>query len=292
MAAAAPFDGVLPRWQLHVLGFGRREIARAVKAGRWAGHGTHTIALHTGPLSERAARWRAIWETAQGVALLDGVSSLHAAGLTGFSERLIHVSVPRNARCPQPEGVRIHRLRQSPSERVEGGIPRTRSEVAAVRAAHWAMTDRQAALILAMAVQQRLTTGMRLVAATQGVTCRARRSFIKAVAIDVAGGAESLGELDFARACRRHGIPEPSRQVVRQGTAGRIYLDARWDRSKVVVEIDGAGHRWGLAVSADNLRANEVSLGGDTVLRIDLLGLRLNGDEFLAQVRRAVTGCV
>ena len=161
-----------------------------------------------------------------------------------------------------------------------------------MRAAHWAMTDRQAALILAMAVQQRLTTGMRLVAATQGVTCRARRSFIKAVAIDVAGGAESLGELDFARACRRHGIPEPSRQVVRQGTAGRIYLDARWDRSKVVVEIDGAGHRWGLAVSADNLRANEVSLGGDTVLRIDLLGLRLNGDEFLAQVRRAVTGCV
>ena len=106
---------------------------------------------------------------------------------------------------------------------------------------------------------------------------------------DVTDGAQSLGELDFAEMCRRHGIPAPDRQVLRRTALGRIHLDARWKGSRFVVEIDGAGHRVGLAVSDDNLRQNEVVLGDDRVLRIDLVGLRVHEVAFMRQVRRAVS---
>ena len=106
---------------------------------------------------------------------------------------------------------------------------------------------------------------------------------------DIAFGAQSLGELDFARLCRARGLPEPSRQVVRQTPAGRIYLDVGWDEFDLVVEIDGAQHRWGLAVTTDNLRQNDITLSGDRVLRIDVIGLRLETDRFLDQVALGLT---
>ena len=58
----------------------------------------------------------------------------------------------------------------------------------------------------------------------------------------------------------------------------------RWDHSLLVVEIDRVGHRFGLQVTADNLRQNEIALSGDRVLRIDTLGLRLESDTFMRQV--------
>ena len=105
---------------------------------------------------------------------------------------------------------------------------------------------------------------------------------------DVADGAQALGELDFARLCRLRGIPEPTRQVVRQGLRGRIYLDVAWEEHGVVAEIDGAQHRQGLAVTADNLRRNDLQIGGEITLAIDLVGLRLETDAFLGQVKAAL----
>ena len=62
----------------------------------------------------------------------------------------------------------------------------------------------------------------------------------------------------------------------------------------MVVEIDGAGHRMGLAVTDDNLRQNAVVLDDDRVLRLDLIGMRLFEEEFMAQVRQGLAddGCV
>ena len=104
---------------------------------------------------------------------------------------------------------------------------------------------------------------------------------------DIALGAQSLGELDFARLCRARGLPAPDRQVVRRGPKGRIYLDVRW-RCGVVVEIDGIQHTWGLAPVLDALRQNGVTLSRDTVLRIPNIGLRLHEDAFMDQVAQAL----
>lgn len=68
-----------------------------------------------------------------------------------------------------------------------------------------------------------------------------------------------------------------------------MYLDVRWSALGLVVEIDGAQHRMGLALMEDNLRQNDVTLSGDVVLRIDLLGLRVTEDHFLDQLERAMT---
>lgn len=286
--AAADHGGVLTLGRLDRLGFDHRAVAREVAADRWTRHGRHTVALHTAALTEEAHRWRAVWEVAERAALLDGVTALQAAGLTGFTEGVLHVSVPRNARCPAVEGVRTHRVARTSRERLGDGLPRARVEVAAVRAAHWAASDRQAALILCLVVQQRLTTGARLVAATSTVAGRARRALVRQLALDVADGAHSLGELDFHRLCRAHAVPPPERQVLRTTPSGRVYLDVRWAGSGLVVEIDGAGHRVGLAVTDDNLRQNEVVLHSDRVLRVDLVGLRVAEAAFMAQVRRGL----
>ena len=56
----------------------------------------------------------------------------------------------------------------------------------------------------------------------------------------------------------------------------------------LVVEIDGAGHLWGLNAVDDNQRDNALVIGGDRVLRINVIGLRLDEDTCLDQVEAAL----
>jgi hypothetical protein len=286
--AASEFGGVISRARLRALGITKEHVRAEVKADRWVAHGTQTISVHTRPLSPTEQMWRAVWEVGERIAALDGVSALAASGLAGFVEDVVHVSIVRTARRPPVEGVRLHKVtKRQPGELITAGVCRVRPEAAALRAAHWAVSDRQAALVLAMSVQQRLVSGARLVQATRVIKGRRRRAFVAQVVRDLADGSHSLGELDFAALCRARGLPEPVRQVIRRGPRGRVYLDVRWECG-VVVEIDGSQHRIGLAVTDDNLRQNSVTIGGDLVLRIDLLGLRLYGDQFLDQVAAAL----
>ena len=138
--------------------------------------------------------------------------------------------------------------------------------------------------MVCMAVQQRLVSSAELVRQADRRQGRTRRAFVDQVVRDVADGAQALGELDFGRLCRQRGLPEPTRQVVRTGPRGRIYLDVWWREHGLVVEVDGAQHRQGLAVTADNLRRNALALEGELVLTVDLVGLRLMPDAFLDQV--------
>ena len=220
--------GVVSRRQLRSLGITHDHVRNEVAAERWAPLGRQAVAVHRGPLPVEARAWSALWEVGERIAALDGVTSLIASGLTGFEEGPLHLSVSHSHDIRQIAGVRIHKvIRRLEDELMPSGIPRTRPAVAAIRAAGWAVSDRQAALLLLMPMQQRLTTPDALLDASRRCVGRRRRGFIKAVVGDVALGIQSLGELDFARLCRARGLPEPSRQVVRQGPRGRIYLDVR-----------------------------------------------------------------
>jgi hypothetical protein len=280
---ADAYGGALSRTMLRGLGIDRHMVTRAADADLWRVHGRQTVGLHTAPLSDQARYWRAVWEVGPAIAHVDGVSALLAAGLTGFTEDRVHVSIPHPARPLAVPGVRIHRVRRWRETDVIGaGLPRVRPEIAAVRAAQWAASDRQAALVLCLAVQQRLVTAARLAVSARDAPRRG--AFIRRVVVDLANGAHSLGELDFAVMCRRRGLPTPDRQVVLHTRRGRIYLDVRWHGVAIAVEIDGAQHRQGLAVTDDHLRKNAVTLDGTLVLGIDLVGLRLAEDEFMEQV--------
>lgn len=164
------------------------------------------------------------------------------------------------------------------------GIPRVRVPIAAVRAGLWAVTDRQAALLLTMTAQQGLATPEQIAKALLDVRRDKRRRFLETVVLDLLGGAQSLGELDFARLCRQRGMPEPDRQVLRKGKNGRYYLDVVWERYRLVVEVDGIHHTWATSIVNDALRQNDLSLQSLTVLRLPLLGLRVAEDSFMTQV--------
>ncbi len=100
---ATASDGVLSRARLRELGIGRDRVAAHVRAGRWKRHGRHTIALHTGELSDRARAWRAVHES-RGDALVDGITALQAAGVSGLSDTIVHISLHHLCRSARSTG--------------------------------------------------------------------------------------------------------------------------------------------------------------------------------------------
>jgi very-short-patch-repair endonuclease len=279
--------GVVTWKQLDAIGFTRGEVRANLRARRWQRQGRECLVVHNGPLQDDARSWLAVFQTGADAAI-DGVSSLKLAGLEHFDEPRIHVSVSKGTRYLRPIGVRVHetRRRRTPDVTRGAGPPRVRTEIATIRAALWARSDRQAALIIAMAVQQRLTTSEALLEAFTAIRRDKRRKFIAGVLRDVAMGAESIGELDFVRECRRRDLPRPSRQVRRRLPSGQVVLDVYWDEFGVVVEIEGMHHLLAGVSITDSLRQNELTIEEDKVLRIPVLGLRVAADEFFDQLGR------
>jgi hypothetical protein len=285
---AAATDDVLSRRELYAAGLTRAELRAELRAQRWKVHGSNTVAVHAGPISSRASMRRAVFEVGADAAL-DGVSALIFAGLEHFSSDVVHVSISKGARASRSRGVRIHETRRRrDDDLVTQGLPRVRNEIAAIRGALWASSNRQAALVLVMAVQQGLATAAQLVDANSSIKRDRRRSFIRGVLADIASGVQAIGELDFARLCRRYGIPEPDRQVPRRLPSGRVYLDAYWDRYRVVAEIEGMQHQLPGAAIDDSLRQNWLTVSRDAVLRIPVLGLRVAEADYMNQLAQVL----
>jgi len=280
--------GVVSRRQLLARGVTRWQVRAEIRAGRWQQLGRQTLCAHTGPLGRTALWWQAVLEVGPH-AVLDGVTALQAAGLRGIDSASVHVAVPKSSRPLHCRGVTVHETRRYCAEDiVPVGIPRVRPAVAAVRAALWARSDREAALFPVAAVQQRIVRGESVAEAMLRVRRHPRRRLLLAVIKDVVAGAESLGELDFARVCRQAGLPEPSRQVVRRRPSGRVYLDVAWERWGVFVEIDGVQHSDVEAAIPDALKQNAVTLEKGTVLRIPVIAIRVDPSPFLDQVKIAL----
>jgi len=284
---------VVSRRQVYLLGVSRAQVRAQLRARRWGRVGRQSLVTHGGPLPELGRHWAAVFEAGPR-AFIDGASALRLAGLKGFDVDRIRVSVPRGTKIYRAAGLNIRQTRRWCRDDMEPrGVPRTRPAVAAVRAALWAATDKQAALVLTMTVQQGLATAESIGKEMLKVRRDRRRGLVQAVILDLLGGVRSLGELDVARECRRRRLPEPSRQVVRRGRNGHYYLDVYWDEWGLVVEIDGIQHAWASHVVGDAIRHNDLTLEGLTVLRLPLLGLRVERDAFFAQIEHALAsrGC-
>lgn len=281
--------GVMSRRQLYGLEITRWEIRGQVRARRWQLIGDQSVCLHNAEVSHLGQQWAAVFQGGPR-ACLDGASSLIAGGLQRFDVDRIRVSVPRGARTRRNRRYDIRQTRRwAIDDLVTRGIPRTRNEVAAVRAALWAASDRQATYLLTLAVQQALVTPELLGLELLRIRRDKRRTLLHAVINDLLDGAKALGEVDVARELRRRGLPAPQRQVLRQDARERYYLDLYWPDFHLVVEIDGIHHSWAENVIGDALRQNSLVLDGDTVLRLPLLGLRLCPDEFFTQIEQALT---
>ena len=285
---AASQGQVVSRRQVYACGLTRWHVRGQVRARRWRTVGDQSVCLHRGEISPAGSRWAAVFQGGPR-AHLDGASALIAGGLSRFTEDRIRVSVPRGARVRRTRLFNIRQTRRwAASDIVDAGVPRARPGVAAVRGALWAVSDAQATLLLTMTAQQGLATPEEIGTELLRVRRHARRRMLHSVVLDLMQGAASLGELDVVRLLRRRGLPPPDRQVLRCAGRRGYYLDLYWERWKLVVEIDGIHHTWAENLVDDALRQNAISLGGDTVLRLPLLGLRVAPEQFLDQIEGAL----
>lgn len=285
---AAGQGGVLSRKQVYALGITRYEVRGQVKARRWQLVGDQSVCVHNGDISDVGTQWAAVFQGGPR-AHLDGASALVAGGLERFTVARHRVSVPRGARVRRTKAYDIRQTRRwSDADRAPSGIPRTRPEVAGIRGALWAVSDRQAVYLLTLVVQQGLATAEQLGQQALRIRRDRRRRLVQMTILDLLDGARSLGELDVVRECRERDLPPPTRQVLRQDKANRYYLDLYWEDFKLVVEVDGIHHAWATNVVADALRQNSLVIASDRVLRLPLLGLRLEPDAFFAQIEEAL----
>lgn len=280
--------GVQSRPQLYALGITRYEIRGEVRAHRWQLVGDQSVCLHNSVISDVGHQWAAVFQGGPR-AHLDGASALVAGGLERYTVERHRVSVPRGARVRRTRLYDIRQTRRwSADDLAAAGIRRTRPDVAGVRAALWATTDKQAVYVLTLVVQQGLTTAEKLGTQALRIKRDRRRRLVHTTILDLLEGARSLGELDVVRELRRRGLPPPTRQVLRRDKANRYYLDLYWDEFGLVVEVDGIHHAWATNVVGDALRQNSLVIASDRVLRLPLLGLRLAPDAFFEQIEEAL----
>ena len=169
-------------------------------------------------------------------------------------------------------------------------VPRQiRVATGTLHAASWARSDRAAEWRVAAAVQRRLVTVPQLRSALVELPRLKRRRTIRLVLDDVELGAHARTELDFLAFLRRHGLPLPDRLQLKVRADGVRYLDAWWEKQRVVVEMDGVHHMDVGTWDEDVLRANAVAVThrDDRVilLRLTSGNLRHREAQVAAQLR-------
>lgn len=281
--------GVVARRQLLGLGVTDAAIGAQLAAGRWARLHPGVYAVSTGPPPRATQLWAALLVSGPG-SVLSHRTAAEEDGLVDDTGSLVHVSVPHERRVTAPAGVRVHRVVLLDARRHPARTPpRTRTEdtvVDLVDAAHdaGAVVD-----VLARAVQRRLTTPPRIRGAA-GERSRLRwRALLLDVLADVEDGAETPLERHFLRGVERaHGLPRGTRQArTREGG----WWDVRYDRWRVVVELDGRAFHPLWRADEDHARDNAAALHDGTVtLRYGwaaVTGGRCTTADQLATVLRA-----
>lgn len=271
---------------------GQAGLRWQLDSGRWQRPCYGVVVTHSGPLSGDDLLWVAVLGAGK-EAVLAGLTAARLDGLTGFDDRRIHIMIPavRVVRTKLPADVVLHRSRSfTPSDvHPVRQPPRTRMARSVIDAASWMRTENAVRALLAAGVQQRLVRPDDLAAELARRKGMHRQALIRETIADIANGAHALSELNFTQLTRCYGLPEPSRQALRRDSAGRVrWLDACWERARVVAEIDGLWHMDAVAWWADMRRDNDLTISGYLVLRFPAFAVRERPDLVAAQIAQAL----
>lgn len=287
-------DGVLARHQALSRGMTRHEWAWKLERGIWQLAIPGVAFTHSGGTTERQRAWVAALHGGRD-ALVSGDAALSLLGLSLPTLQAVDVAVPRDRhvvggriRGVDPVPLAVHRVSGVSTWRREvRGLPLARSQAAVLHAVAWASSDRDAEWRIAAAVQRRMTAVPLLREALATMPSLKRRALVVAVLDDVELGAHAGSELQFLRFCRVHGLPRPDELQVRVRSGRVHYLDARYRRQRVTIEVDGAHHREVATWEADALRTLRVvaALPGEQVIRLTPGLLRHDGDEVARHLR-------
>jgi very-short-patch-repair endonuclease len=267
-----------------------------IESGRWQQPCRGVVVAHSGPLTTPQQLWVACLWAGPGAAL-GGLTAARLWGLRGFdaNDDAIQLILPpgRERKVARPPlrlityysrhltGADVHPARQPPRTRVARSL---------VDAAAWRYGDRGAQAVLAAGVQQGLVLPGHLTGELDRNRRVHRRKLMSETISDIAGGCGALSELDFLRnVIRPHRLPEPDRQVPRADEAGRRrWLDAVWEKARLIVEVDGAGHADILQYWKDMDRDNQQKLSGYDTLRYASFAVRYHADYVAGQIRQVL----
>lgn len=283
----------MSRRQAILGGMTRSEWAWRLERGWWQRPLPGVVVTHTGEVTPEEKTWAA-WACVGQGAVVAGDAALAQHGFSFRDLRVHDVAIPLNRRVVSRQfrdGTALTIRRNTEldgSTAIRPGVPVMEPNAALLYAAAWAPTDRAAEWRLASAVQQRLVRPLSVRETLGRLGDVERRELILAVLRDVELGAHALSELDFLRFCREHGVPEPDELQVRVRAGGNRYLDGRYRRQRVTVEIDGAHHSEVAQWEADALRGLQLAAvqQGEQVLRITRSMMRHDGQEVAELLRR------
>ncbi len=220
---------------------------------------------------------------------MTGVHALVLAGLRGWERDEIQVLVPYSAAVPVPlDGYAFIRTRRALGSlrSASSGVPRVRVEPSALLWASRERSMRAAEGLLAAVVQQRLATAETLARDLDDLARLPRAPRFRALLTDLAGGSQSVAEVDVVRMCRRLRIAPPARQVRRRDSSGRNrYTDSEWrlaDGRTLVLEVDGGFHMDAASWEDDIVRERSLSAPDRFVLRCTSRELR-DDDEVVGR---------
>lgn len=283
--------GVASRSQLVAHGLTYKYVDRQIAAERWSEYGRHTVVLHNTQPNRAQLMWIAVLDATQPAALASH-TALEAAGFRGFADEAegVHIVVERGAQYARLPGVEVHESRRFSADdiAVAPGPPRVGSARAAIDAGAWQRWPRFACAMMAATVQQGMCTPGELEAELEVCGAICHRRHMRLALLDVNDGAQSLGELDIGRMCRRYGLVPPDRQRLRKDSAGRTrYLDCEWTLPTgeiVVLEVDGQHHMTVEHWTADMKRERKIVIGRRWVLRATTVEVRLDAAELAADL--------
>jgi very-short-patch-repair endonuclease len=285
-------DGVITRQQALDRGVTRDAWAWRLKRKRVQRLLPGVVLTHTGDPTQRQKAWAACLYGGRDCSL-SGDAALVEQGfkLSELKTYDLVIGPDRRVepqRFPDGDRVEVRRVLHLPSWRTtRRELPLLNVPAAVLHAAAWAETDRAAEWRLAAVVQRRMSIPRLIRETLEQMPSLKRRRLILDVLLDVEQGAHAASELDFLRFLRRHRLPLPEQLQLKVRAGGTRYLDARYPRQRVTIEVDGAYHLEAAQWSSDALRTLQLvaALPGETVLRVTTAMLRHDEDEVAAALR-------
>jgi very-short-patch-repair endonuclease len=280
-ALAGRQHGLVTAGQLVALGLSRNGIRERVRRGALHRHHRGVYSVGHAALAREGEMFAAVLAAREGAALgHDSVAELFEL-MRGRSPEL-HVVVPKRRTVP---GVRVHRTTLHPLDViVYRGIPMTNVARTLVDLSETWTADELTYAIGEAAFHKRFN-----LEATRRAMDRANgrhrlHVLEEAIAeyLDGSKGAKSRKESAFLELLKAAGIVKPRVNVVIEGEE----VDAHWPDRRLIVEVDGAGHRRPNVKRNDARRDRLLAAAGWRVLRIDAEKIEAEPAEVLVRLAR------
>jgi len=275
---------MIARRQLNELGIDHDLVRNQVRAGRWTPRSPRVVSTTTGPLSREQLQWLGVLH-AGGQSLVGGLSAAEVHGLQNWHRDEITVYVEEIEDLEPMPGISFQRTRRSLGllRATTLDLPVAKLEPAILIFGACQHSPRTAQGVLAAAVQQGLTTPDLLQGWVNTLRPLRRAPLLRRALTDIAGGSQSVAELDVVRLCRQRRLRRPDRQTKRQDAGGRSrWTDCEWqlpDGRVLVLEVDGSFHMDVEHWEDDLARQRELSSLGRLIVRCTARELRDDPDR-------------